>query len=183
MQVLQAGKHKLLLLELDPEFVGIIARQAGFELKVSDNERSLMLDLSAPEDRESPLLLFDAADPGNLGWFSRCQFYVDGHSGAVLQTPISLANRRDAKGKAVPNGLFLQIAKEIPASFNQTVTDYVNVSVVNKNGKATDSATNTVAIPEFYHYLLALAGMTVIVTFFYYRRRKVDIVAKSDDTP
>jgi len=130
MQVLQAGKHKLLLLELDPEFIGNIAQQAGFELKLSDNQRSLMLDLSAPEDRESPLLLFDAADPGNLGWFSRCQFYVDGHSGSVLQTPISLANRRDAKGRAVPNGVVLQIAKEVPASFRLPGKQPVNEQVV-----------------------------------------------------
>lgn len=117
MQVLQAGRHKLLLLELDSDFVGNIARQAGFELKVDDNQRHLILDLSAPAERDVPLLLFDAADPGNLGWFSRCQFYVDGSTGSVLQTPLSLANRLDRQGKAVPNAVRLQIAKELPASF------------------------------------------------------------------
>ena len=47
MQVLQAGRHKLLLLELDTEFVENIARQAGFEFKLDDQERSMILDLTA----------------------------------------------------------------------------------------------------------------------------------------
>ncbi len=84
MQVLEAGPNKYLLLELDPEFVGNIARQAGFDFKLDDQQRVLSLDLSAAE-RQAPLLLFDAADPGNLGWFSRCQFYVDGTSGAFCR--------------------------------------------------------------------------------------------------
>ena len=82
MQVLEAGKNKYLLLELDPDSIGTIARQAGFDFKIEDRERVLSLELSA-SDRQAPLLLFDAADPGNLGWFSRCQFYVDGKSGSV----------------------------------------------------------------------------------------------------
>src|SRR6202166_4920454 len=98
MQVLQAGRHKLLLLELDPEFIENIARQAGFEFKLEDQERRVLLDLAA-EDRQAPLLLFDAADPANLGWFSRCQFYVDGRTGAVMQTPMQLANQLDRGGK------------------------------------------------------------------------------------
>src|SRR6202051_2798312 len=116
MQVLQAGRHKLLLLELDPEFIENIARQAGFEFKLEDQERRVLLDLAA-EDRQAPLLLFDAADPANLGWFSRCQFYVDGVSGTVLQTPIQIANQRDRTGRALPNAIRLQINKELPASF------------------------------------------------------------------
>ena len=82
MQVLQAGPHKLILLELDLDLVINIARQAGFEVKSEDTARSLVLDLNAP-GRQAPLLLFDAADPANLGWFSRCQFYVDGRTGSV----------------------------------------------------------------------------------------------------
>ena len=78
MQVLEAGTNKYLLLELDPEFIGNIARQAGFDFKIDDQGRVMSLDLAATE-RQAPLLLFDAADPGNLGWFSRCQFYVDGN--------------------------------------------------------------------------------------------------------
>ena len=80
MQVLQAGPHKLLLLELDREFIENIARQAGFESRLEEQTRRVVLDLNA-ESRQAPLLLFDAADPANLGWFSRCQFYVDGISG------------------------------------------------------------------------------------------------------
>jgi hypothetical protein len=76
----------------------------------------MLLDLMATE-RQAPLLLFDAADPGNLGWFSRCQFYVDGTTGAVLQTPIHLSNVRDRQGRALPHSIRLQIAKELPVSF------------------------------------------------------------------
>lgn len=116
MQVLQAGPHKLIYLEVQPEMVASIARQAGFETKARDGQRNLQLDLSVP-DRQGPLLLFDAADPGNLGWFSRCQFYVDGRTGAVMQTPMTLANKRDRGGRAQLNAVRLSIAKELPASF------------------------------------------------------------------
>jgi len=116
MQVLQAGSHKLIYLELQPDMVTSIARQAGFETRAKDGPRILQVDLMA-RDRQSPLLLFDAADPANLGWFSRCQFYVDGRSGQVMQTPISLANRRDRKGKPQRHAVRLAIAKELPASF------------------------------------------------------------------
>ncbi len=116
MQVLQAGQHKLLYLELQPEMVTNIARQAGFETKAKDGLRTIQLDLSLPE-RQAPLLLFDAANPANLGWFSRCQFYVDGRTGSVMQTPMTLANKRDRGGKAQRNSVRVSIAKELPASF------------------------------------------------------------------
>jgi hypothetical protein len=116
MQVLQAGPHKLLLLELETEALENVAKQAGFEFKLEDQARHVVMELSAGA-RQAPLLLFDAADPGNLGWFSRCQFYVDGTSGAVLQTPIQLANQRDRSGRALPYSVRLQINKELPASF------------------------------------------------------------------
>ena len=130
MQVLQAGKHKLLMLELDPDFIGNIIRQAGFDFNMEETDRQMVLDLDAPGERETPLLLFDAADPGNLGWFSRCQFYVDGRSGSVLQTPISVANRTDRSGRALPNSLRLQIAKELPITFRMPGKQPVNEQVV-----------------------------------------------------
>src|SRR5258708_15347758 len=117
MQVLQAGPHKLMLLELDLDLVMNIARQAGFEVKSEDTPRSLILDLIAP-GRQSPLLLFDAADQANLRWFSRCQFYVEGRSGVIMQTPITLANQRDRNGRAIPDAVRLRIAKELPSSFH-----------------------------------------------------------------
>jgi hypothetical protein len=129
MQVLQAGSHKLLLLELDPEFIQNIVKQAGFEFRMDDGARQLTLDLTAA-DRQAPLLLFDAADPGNLGWFSRCQFYVDGRTGHVLQTPIALANQRDRSGYTVPNAVRLQISKEIPADFRMPGKQPVNEQMV-----------------------------------------------------
>lgn len=116
MQVLQAGQHKLIYLELQPEMVVSIAKQAGFEIRTKDGQRTIQLDLNIP-GREAPLLLFDAADPANLGWFSRCQFYVDGRTGSVMQTPIVLANKRDRGGRAHRNSVRLAISKELPASF------------------------------------------------------------------
>src|SRR5690348_7790901 len=116
MQVLQAGQYKLLFLELQAELVTNIARQAGFETRTKDTERFIQLDLSAP-GRQAPLLLFDAADPANLGWFSRCQFYVDGRTGNVMQTPLSLANKRDRTGHANRSSVRIGIAKELPVSF------------------------------------------------------------------
>jgi hypothetical protein len=116
MQVLQAGRHKFLFLELEVEAIENVARQAGFDFHLEDQERCVVLSLQA-EGRQSPLLLFDAADPANLGWFSRCHFYVDGMSGVVLQTPILLANQRDRSGRALPNSIRVQINKELPMNF------------------------------------------------------------------
>jgi hypothetical protein len=117
MQVLQAGQFKLIYLELEAEAVASIARQAGFETKARESQRHIQLDL-AMRDREAPLLLFDAADPANLGWFSRCQFYVDGRSGSVMQTPMTLANKKDRAGKSQRFAVRLSIAKELPVTFH-----------------------------------------------------------------
>src|ERR1700720_2519007 len=116
MQFLRAAQPNLFLLELETEALETVGRQAGFEFKLEDQARHVMLDLSAGA-RQAPLLLFDAADPGNLGWFSRCQFYVDGKTGSVLQTPISLANQKDRSGHTLPQSIRLQISKELPPSF------------------------------------------------------------------
>jgi hypothetical protein len=116
MQVLQAAGEKYILLELDTEALENIAGQAGFELNAQEGDRAWVLDLTARE-RQSPLLLFDAADPGNLGWFSRCQFYVDGMSGSVLQTPLAISNLRDRRGQVLAHGFRLHIAKEISVRF------------------------------------------------------------------
>ena len=129
MQVLEAGAQKYLLLELDPEYVANIARQTGFEFKIEDGRRILSVDLLATE-RQAPLLLFDAADPGNLGWFSRCQFYVDGRTGSVLQTPLTLANQRDRSGRALPHAIRVQIAKELPGNFRMPGRQPINEQVV-----------------------------------------------------
>ncbi len=133
MQVLQGGQHKFILLELDTELVTRIAKHSGYACTLVDSTRSVVADLTA-EEREAPLLLFDAADPANLGWFSRCQFYVDGQSGAVLQTPMHLANRIDPAGRPLPQSVRLQIAKELPADFRlpgkQPVTEQVVYAVL-----------------------------------------------------
>ncbi len=129
MQVLEAGSHKYLLLEIDPDFVANIARQAGFEFKIDDGKRALSVDLLAA-DRQAPLLLFDAADPSNLGWFSRCQFYVDGRTGSVLQTPLSVANQRDRNGRPLPHAVRVQITKELPGSFRMPGRQPVSEQVI-----------------------------------------------------
>jgi hypothetical protein len=116
MQVAQAGRHKLILLELEAEILTGVARQAGFDATIEDGKRTVSLALTA-EGRQSPLLLFDAADPGNLGWFSRCQFYVDGQTGQVLQTPMIVANRRDRAGHILSDSILVQFTKELPVTF------------------------------------------------------------------
>ena len=116
MQVLQAGQHKFIYLELDVEAITEVAQQAGFHVIIQDSPRILAADLTAA-GRQSPLLLFDAADSANLGWFSRCQFYVDGRTGAVMQTPITLANQLDRSGKPQPHAIRLTISKELPLSY------------------------------------------------------------------
>ena len=125
---MQAGEHKLILLELENDVINNLAKQAGFESRLSDTTRAVHLDLKA-EGRQAPLLLFDAADPANLGWFSRCQFYVDGRTGAVLQTPITVANRRDRSGKAQPDAVRVSIARELPASFRLPGKQPINEQV------------------------------------------------------
>ncbi|MEX2263359.1 MAG: hypothetical protein WD696_15485 [Bryobacteraceae bacterium] len=129
MQVLQAGSHKLLLLELDTELVANVARQAGFEIRLEDTPRSVILELTA-NDRQSPLLLFDAADPANLGWFSRCQFYVDGRNGGVMQTPMTIANQRDRSGRTISTAVRVRIGKELPVSFRLPGKQPVSEQVV-----------------------------------------------------
>jgi hypothetical protein len=133
MQVIQAGASQLILLELDPELVSKIAQQSGFNCKVTDSQRGLIAELTA-EGREGPLLLFDAADPANLGWFSRCQFYVDGHTGGVLQTPLLIGNLGDRNGRPLANAIRVQISKELPAAFKlpgkQQVTEQLVYAVL-----------------------------------------------------
>lgn len=129
MQVLQAGPHKLIYLELQPEMVTNISRQAGFETKAKDGERYIQLDLATPE-REGPLLLFDAAEPSNLGWFSRCEFYVDGRTGSVMQTPITLANKFDRAGKPQRNAVRLSISKELPVGYRLPGKQQLNEQVL-----------------------------------------------------
>jgi hypothetical protein len=135
MQVLHAGQHKLIFLELEGELVSNIAKQAGFESKLKDSSRTMSLELTA-NGRQAPLLLFDAADPANLGWFSRCTFYVDGRSGSVMQTPITVGNKRDRGGRAQHNSVRLTIAKELPASFhlpgNQPINEQVFYHLLSK---------------------------------------------------
>lgn len=116
MQLFQAGASQLLLLELDHELLLQGAREAGFECEAEETSKNVILRLTSPEN-EGPLLLFDASDPGNTGWFSRCYFYVDGLTGDVLQTPFTVANHTDKNGRLVTRALSVQIRKELPLHF------------------------------------------------------------------
>jgi hypothetical protein len=125
MQVVQAGSQKLLCLELENDVIEQMAQQLNLECKLEDDARSLVLHLSAP-NREGPLLLFDAADPGNLGWFSRCQFYVDGQTAAVLQTPFWIANVRDGRGHVSGTAVRIKVGKELPENFRLPGNNAIN---------------------------------------------------------
>ena len=128
MQVLQAGQHKFIYLELQPEMVASIARQAGFETKTKDSPRTIHLDLSAPV-REGPLLLFDAADPANLGWFSRCQFYVDGQNRQHHADADDAGQQARSRRQGTTSRRAVDHCKELPATFrlpgNQPLTEQV----------------------------------------------------------
>jgi len=128
MQFLRAGDQQLIFLELEKDLVAGLAKQAGFECTVQEEPRRLILELT-PTDAQEPVLLFDAADPANLGWFSRCQFYVDGRTGNVLQTPMTVANCRDPEGR-LRHSLRLAITKELPAGFRLPLQQTVNEQVV-----------------------------------------------------
>jgi len=135
MQLLQAGPHRLVLLEYDLEAIAAVAAQNDFQVEINETPRAIILDIWT-EKRKVPLLLFDAAEPANLGWFSRCQFYIDGANGNVLQTPISVGNKRDRSGNLQPDALRVRLAKEVPASFRlpgkQPVSEQVIYGLLSK---------------------------------------------------
>lgn len=129
MQVLQAGESQVVLLELDCDLLRQGAEEAGFNCAVIDDTRVTTLELSTL-DRDAPLLIFDAADLGNAGWFSRCQFYIDGRNGAVMQTPFMVANLKDAGGRPHPRAIKMQIRKELPVHFRLPGRQAVNEKVL-----------------------------------------------------
>ncbi len=128
MRLLQAGEQQLIVLEPDRQILRQLVRQAGFTCKIAEEERRVVLEVRS-QDAGEPLLLFDALDPANLGWFSRCQFYVDGNSGVVLQTPLWLANYYDG-GKPARDCLLVSLATELPAGFRLAGRQNINEQVV-----------------------------------------------------
>ena len=115
VRFLQAGEQKLVALEPDQDVVRNVVQQAGFEAEIRQSEKRLVLEVS-PSEPGDPILLFDATDPANLGWFSRCQFYVDGLSGIVLQTPIVISNSR-RQGVVQSDRLLVSLSTELPVGF------------------------------------------------------------------
>tara|TARA_Y100000588_G_C14266908_1_gene930346 strand:+ start:3380 stop:3880 length:501 start_codon:yes stop_codon:yes gene_type:complete len=128
VKFIQAGEIDLIELEPDQGMIQNLASQAGFDCNIEESERSLTLE-AKPQKTKDPLVLFDAGDPANIGWFSRCQFYVDGLSGAVLQTPLTIANCRDMKGGLLQQ-VRIGIAKELPVTFKLPGDQTLNEQVV-----------------------------------------------------
>ena len=115
MRYLQAGDQHLVALEPDTDILKRVVQEAGYSCEIFEERRRLSLEVRAL-DPSGPLLLFDASDAKNLGWFSRCQFYVDSVSGVVLQTPLLVANCFD-KGTLVRDRVRVSMATELPAGF------------------------------------------------------------------
>jgi hypothetical protein len=128
MRFVQAGSQQLIALDPDHSVIRNVVKQAGYDCTMRDESRRLVLEVR-PSSPQDALLLFDASDPANVGWFSRCQFYVDGASGQVLQTPIVMANCFDNDGKLVPK-LRISVLKELPASFQMPGRQNVSEQVV-----------------------------------------------------
>ncbi|MCB1021979.1 MAG: hypothetical protein KDC27_18745, partial [Acidobacteria bacterium] len=66
----------------------------------------------------------------NLGWFSRCQFYVDGLTGAVLQTPLTVANCIEDDGRPALDRIRIALSTELPAGFRLPGRQNVSEQVV-----------------------------------------------------
>lgn len=115
MHYVEARGQRLVALEPDQATLHSLAEQAGYLCEIEESERQIVLELS-PANSQEPLVLFDASDPANLGWFSRCQFYVDGLSGRILQTPLTLSNIRIGK-RVQPDRIQVALSTELPANF------------------------------------------------------------------
>lgn len=128
MQYVEARGRRLVTLEPDHATLRSLSEQAGFSCLLEVLDRQVVLDLGL-ENTTEPFVLFDAADPANLGWFSRCQFYVDGLSGRVLQTPLTISNGR-VKGRVQPDRLQVSLSTELPATYLLPGRQSVNEQVV-----------------------------------------------------
>lgn len=132
MRYLQAGEQQLVALDPDNGTLQQLVQQAGFSCKIVAERRRVNLEVTALEPT-GPLLLFDASDPANLGWFSRCQFYVDSVSGVVLQTPLVVSNCFDGN-KLARDRLGISMATELPAEFRlpgkRTLTEQVVYALI-----------------------------------------------------
>jgi hypothetical protein len=128
MRFLQAGNQKLVALEPEHEIVEDLVSQAGFKCKLEEDDRQLVIELK-PASAASTIRLFEAADAANREWFSDCQFYVDAFSGAVLQTPLTIANCHNSQGRLLPK-LRVAISKELPAAFRLPGRQSVSEQVV-----------------------------------------------------
>ncbi|MDE0101520.1 MAG: hypothetical protein OXN89_04005 [Bryobacterales bacterium] len=115
MRYVQAGEHRLIVLDPDQQTLKQVVHQAGYSGRITKEARRVSMEVR-PREPDGPLLLFDASDPANLGWFSRCQFFVDSVSGVVLQTPLVVANC--IKGSGIDRErLRVSVSTELPAGF------------------------------------------------------------------
>ncbi len=132
MRYLQAGKRQLVALDPDNDTLRQLVHQAGYSCTIVAEQRRISLEVVAL-DSTGPLLLFDASESANRGWFSRCQFYVDSISGVVLQTPLVLSNCFD--GDALRRDrLRISVSTELPAEFRmpgkRTMTEQVVYALI-----------------------------------------------------
>ena len=129
MQVLERAAINIFCWNLIPNLWPISLGRPASNSKLRTGKRTLSVDLLAVE-RQAPLLLFDAADPGNLGWFSRCQFYVDGRTGSGMQTPPAWRiNGTGADARCLTRSR-TQMTKELPGSFRMPGRQPVNEQVI-----------------------------------------------------
>lgn len=128
MHYVEARGQRLVALEPDEATLRSLAEQAGYSCEIREYDRQVVLALH-PSNPQDPLVLFDAADPANLGWFSRCQFYADGLSGKVLQTPFTLSNSRSG-GRVRPDSIQVAVTTELPASYTLPGKQNVSEQVV-----------------------------------------------------
>lgn len=115
MRYLQAGERRLLALDPDNDMLQHLVTQAGYTCEIVAERRRISIEVVTKES-SGPLLLFDASESANRGWFSRCQFYVDSVSGVVLQTPLVLSNCFDGD-ELKRDRLRISVSTELPAEF------------------------------------------------------------------
>jgi len=112
------GAAQVIYLELQPEMVASIARQAGFETQGQGfAAHRIHLDLSAPV-RQAAFAALRCGRSGQSRLVSPLPVYVARAHGAIMQTPMTLANKaRTRGGKAQFHAVRLTICKKLPASF------------------------------------------------------------------
>ena len=117
MQVFNAGQHKLLLLELDTEFISNIAKQAGFEFKLE--EGAAKLDARTHRPRQAGSAAAVRCGRSRQPWLVLAMPILRRrkHRRRPPDAHLASPTKRIGAGGRCPTVIRLQIAKEIPANF------------------------------------------------------------------